>query len=163
MDIFENAFKNLNDIIEADSKIKKKIRIVLNQHVLEDYDKAEVHYDEIRADHTDIEKIAKNISKNPKIVSRVKNHIFYMEHDIIYMDVAQKKRLDADPEIVNSWSRMTLGDFVEADMKLFRHEQMESILVSRQGMNQTSAHNKTIALGYDWNPEEAYDGNPGEN
>lgn len=57
---------------------------------------------------------------------------------------------------------MCKGDFVPSDIKLFEHEQVESILVKRKELDYNSAHKETLARGYTWNPEEAYNGDPGE-
>jgi len=159
-DIFINAFNSIDEILSIDIDAKKQlVRTVLSAKKVEDWDRAEGYYEQIRQDLTDVQLISDNLSKPHRIVSRVKDHIFYREHQIVIDDVVEIRKLDADPEIVNCWSRLCEGDYVSEDLKLFLHEQVESIIEIRQKVSQTIAHKRTIELGYDWNPDEAYNGN----
>ncbi|AGQ30855.1 hypothetical protein [Serratia liquefaciens] len=158
-DAAQDALDFLDEIISSDLENASTIlRVVLDPNKLENWDKAVELYEAIRQDTSDVAKIAENIQKPESVVSRVKEHIFYKKHRIVINDIDEYRRLDADPEIVNSWSRMTEGDHVDEDEKLFRHEQLESIIVMRKDVSQTEAHRTTIACGYTWNPEEAYNG-----
>ncbi|CAI1819852.1 Uncharacterised protein [Serratia fonticola] len=159
-EIFINAFDSIDEILSIDIDAKSNsVRRVLTSDKVEDWEKAEKCYEQIRQDFDDVEIIAANLSKSPRIVNRVKDHIFIREHQIVIDDVTEFRRLDADPEIVNCWSRLCMGDYVGEDLKLFLHEQVESIIEIRLKVSQTVAHLKTIQLGYDWNPDEAYHGN----
>lgn len=164
-DIFVKAFQSIDEILSVDIDVKAQnsARKILDANKLEDWDRAELIYDEIRNDLSDVPKIACNLRKPERIVVRVKEHIFIREHQIVIDDVAEMRRLDADPEIVNVWSRLCEGDFVESDVSLFKHEQLESIIELRQKVSQTTAHRKTVLLGYDWNPDEAYYGDSSAN
>lgn len=158
-DAILRALDSLDDILASDlESIQPSPRRVLDPNKLSDWDKASEYYEEIRQDESDVEKIAANIGKKKAIVSRVKDHIFYKEHRIVIDDIEEYRRLDEDPEIVNSWYRLRDGDFVTEDENLFCHEQLESILVIRRKLSQTEAHLTTIAAGYCWNPDEAYNG-----
>lgn len=164
-DIFLKALKSIDEIFSGDVLGKDTLtRTVIKREtntnkILEAYDKAEVFYEEIRNDADDVALISSNIGTPRDIVSRVKEHIFVRKHNIEINQILEFRRLDADPEIVNSWSRLREGDFVNSDEKLFRHEQVESILELRERITQTEAHRRTVALGYDWDPDEAYNGN----
>jgi len=161
-DIFNTYLSSLDSILSEESTLKnKKARQVLDQNDSDSWDDADKHYDEIRQDISDIARICFNISETEKVVTRVKDHIFFREHIFIKDDIAEKRRFDADPEIVNVWSRITEGDYVPSDIDLFKHEQVESILERRKGLDYVQAHTETIKLGYNWNPEEAYDGDSG--
>lgn len=162
-DIFKRFLNDLDEIAfnDAPSSIDS-VRMLLDESKDEDWEKAKEIYEEIRVDLTDISKISVNLQKTERIVTRVKDHLFFKEHIIIVDDVIEKRRLDADPEIVNSWSRLCVGDFVPSDVDLFAHEQVESILVKRKELDYKSAHKEALARGYTWNPEEAYNGDPGE-
>lgn len=158
-DIFLRAFESLDDILSSDLKNDVPLpKRILDPNKLKDWERADDFYEEIRQDQSDIHKIAINIDKPVVIVSRVKDHIFYKTHKIVIDDIIEFRRLDSDPEIVNSWCRLRDGGHVSQDEDLFRHEQLESILVVRKGLTQTEAHSLTINAGYQWNPDEAYYG-----
>jgi hypothetical protein len=164
-DIFIKAIQSIDEIFSLDIEVKANISVrkVLDANKIEDWDRAELIYDEIRKDLSDIPKIASNLRKPERIVVRVKEHIFIREHKIVIDDVEDIRRLDADPDIVNVWSRYCEGDFVKSDLDLFKHEQLESIIEMREQVSQTEAHRKTVLLGYDWNPDEAYYGDSSTN
>lgn len=163
-DVFIKALESIDEILSIDinakdSFVRQVIKTETFAQIEASWDKAEEFYDEIRKDTEDIDLISQNLLKSPAIVSRVKEHIFVKMHYIEIDEIVQFRRLDADPEIVNSWSRMKQGDLVESDLKLFRHEQLESIIELRKNVTQTEAHKLTLQSGYDWNPDEAYNGN----
>ncbi|UKY36464.1 hypothetical protein [Pantoea dispersa] len=162
-DIFNRFFNDLSEILTEESENRSfKTRKVLNEEVDEDWVKAGEYYEQIKSDSEDVHKICRNLNETHRVVTRVKDYLFVREHIIISNDVEEKRCFDPDPEIVNAWSRLTVGDFVDSDKKLFKHEQVESILVKREGMDYQSAHLETIRRGYDWKPEEAYNGDPGK-
>jgi len=161
-DIFNTYLSSLDAILSEESELKRRtVRSVLDQNDADSWDDAVKHYDAIRQDITDIERICVNISEARRVVNRVKDHVFFREHTFIVDDIAVKRRFDADPEIVNAWSRLTEGDHVSSDLELFKHEQVESILERRKGLDYVQAHTETVKLGFNWNPEEAYDGDSG--
>lgn len=161
-DAFNKYLSDLDAILSEESCLKlQKARIVLDQNDSDSWDDAEKKYEEIRIDINDIDKICLHISETKRVVTRVKDHVFFREHIFIVDDIVEKKRFDPDPEIVNAWSRLTEGDHVESDVDLFKHEQVESILERRKGLDYVQAHTQAISLGYNWNPEEAYDGDSG--
>lgn len=161
--IFSKFLEDLSEISKDITTFSQQsVRMVLDESKDEHWDLAEEIYNEIRSDITDVQKISENIKKTERIVLRVKKHLFYEEHLIVSSDVLEKRRLDADPEIVNSWCRLRDGDFVESDLRFFEHEQVESIIEKRKQLTYKQAHLETEALGYVWKPEEAYDGNPGK-
>lgn len=162
-DIFKRFLSDLDEIaFDVEPSPIENVRMLLDESKDEDWERAKEVYEEIRADITDIGKISVNLNKTERVVTRVKDHLFFKEHIIIINEVIEKRRLDADPEIANSWSRLCEGDFVPSDVNLFEHEQVESILVKRKELDYKSAHKETLARGYTWDPQEAYNGDPGE-
>lgn len=160
--IFERFLLDLDEIINEDVTLKaSKVRKVLDESNPEHWEVANTHYDEIRADVEDVKKICLNIKETERVVTRVKDYVFCKEHVIITDSIEEKRRLDSDPEIVNAWSRLTEGDFTPTDIEFFKHEQVESILEKRKSLDYRSAHVETLNLGFKWNPEEAYNGDPG--
>lgn len=161
--IFDRFLNDLDEQTSSEDLVSiTHVRMLLDESNNDDWEKAKQCYEEIRIDLSDINKISVNIKKTERVVTRVKDHLFFQEHIIIVDDIIEKRRLDEDPEIVNSWSRLCEGDFVPSDIDLFEHEQVESILVKRKELDYKSAHEETLARGYTWNPEEAYNGDPGE-
>lgn len=160
--IFERFLLDLDEIINEEVTLKaSKVRKVLDESNDEHWSAADTHYDEIRADVEDVKRICFNIKEAERVVTRVKDHVFYKEHVIVTDNIEEKRRLDSDPEIVNAWSRLTEGDFTQTDLDFFKHEQVESILEKRKSLDYKSAHIETLELGFKWNPEEAYNGDPG--
>ncbi|WP_410756479.1 hypothetical protein [Citrobacter youngae] len=160
--IFDRFLSDLDEIISTEVTLKaSKVRKVLDESNDEHWVIAETYYEEIRSDLADVQKICTNIDESERVVTRVKDHLFFNEHIIITDNIEEKRRLDSDPEIVNAWSRLTEGDFTPTDLSFFKHEQVESILEKRKKLDYRSAHLETLNLGYRWNPEEAYDGDPG--
>jgi hypothetical protein len=51
--------------------------------------------------------------------------------------------------MAESWERMTLGEEIDSDEVLLKHEILESDLVINQGMNQLDAH-KIAQNKYPW-------------
>ncbi|WP_341266204.1 hypothetical protein WKC53_08645 [Morganella morganii] len=117
------------------------------------FELAEAEYENIRNDPDDIQRISDTTGKDIDIISRVKTHIFYAEHDITYQDGSVvRKRLDEDPEIVNSWVRLREDCCIQSDHDFIAHEERESYLVIFQGMGYNEAHKLTISEGLTWCP-----------
>ena len=113
-----------------------------------DWDLAETAYDIIRNTKDDIASIAKNINIRPSAVARVKNHLFFLTHQLD----EKVARFDADPLIANAWYRLQSGTHTTSDLALFQHELFESKF---EGIFKTIyriAHNAAEQSGRKWNP-----------
>ena len=113
------------------------------------YDLAEDAYVAIRADSADIAAISKNTGFAESRVARVKDHVFFKQHELD----SGFKRFDADPDMVNSWNRLTKGDLVKSDIDLLRHEIFESKFEGIFKTNYRQAHDAAIRAGRTWLPE----------
>jgi hypothetical protein len=123
-------------------------RSVLNPGTIEGWDAAELAYDSIRASSTDVAAIARNSGISESRIARIKDHIFFKEHQL---DTGLR-RFDADPDIVNAWSRLEVGDHVSSDVSLLRHEIFESRFESLYRTNYRTAHEAAIRSGRTWQP-----------
>ncbi|HFQ8575127.1 MULTISPECIES: hypothetical protein [Klebsiella pneumoniae complex] len=157
----ESALQSLYDIlnsetIEASSSAQKTIqKTISTSDYLKAYDLAEIEYERIRNDYSDIEKISNNLDKDSDVVERVKNHIFFNEHEIHYQDSSVRfGRLDADPAIVNAWDRIVCDNCIDTDYHFFAHEEYESLIAQNDGVTYNEAHNLTIEAGFIWDPKE---------
>ncbi|MBD1229604.1 hypothetical protein IQ211_19340 [Xenorhabdus griffiniae] len=110
------------------------------------WEKAEKHYDNIRADSSDIAAIAKNTGWKESHIARIKDHVFFKEHQLD----RGVGRFDADPGMVNAWSRLKKGDHVQSDINLLRHEYFESKFEGIFRTNYRTAHDKTESTGRIW-------------
>jgi len=124
-------------------------RQVLDPRNIKSWDAAEDAYKLIRADKSDVSLIAKNTDISESRVARIKNHIFEKEHQL-NLGV---RRFDADPEIVNAWSRLKTGDFVKSDVDLLRHEIFESKFEGIFRTDYRTAHDAAIRAKRFWSPE----------
>lgn len=153
----ENA---LNDIFQyisdADSSVSITRTINTDPENYEKaYELAEVEYERIRNDPSDVNKISCNLSKEEHIVLRVKNYIFFDEHTIVYQDNSTRYcRLDADPEMVNAWDRLAADTFIESDLAFFAHEEYESSIAKTNMLTYNDAHKATIEAGFIWEIKE---------
>ncbi len=86
-----------------------------------DFEGAEEAYKVIRKTD-DIADIAKHTGMKDFQVRRIKEHLFFKEHQL---DDAVR-RFDADPEITNSWQRLQNGSHTKKDIQLLNHELFES-------------------------------------
>ncbi|PHM51885.1 hypothetical protein [Xenorhabdus hominickii] len=123
-------------------------RQVLNPDSAIGWEKAEKFYDKIRADYTDISTIVKNTGWKEFIIARIKDHVFFREHELGY----GKGRFDADPEMVNAWERLKKGDFVKSDIELLRHEYFESRFERIFSTDYITSHIAAVKSGRDWKP-----------
>ncbi len=115
-----------------------------------DHDAAEVAYDAIRADPSDIASIARNTGMSESRVDRIKDHVFFKEHQLD----DGLMRFQADPEMANAWSRLSAGNHVNADIKLLNHEIFESKFEGIFKTNYRTAHDAAIRSGRLWVPGE---------
>lgn len=97
---------------------------------------ADMYYEEIRKRTTDAQAIAKNTNYTVKEISKIKNYLFYEQHDL----EDGYRRFDPSFEIATSWQRLIDNKILPHDLTLLKHELMEMELVSN-GMTQNSAHN----------------------
>jgi hypothetical protein len=97
-------------------------------------------YEEVRKRKTDVEAIAGNTGFDRDIIQKIKNHIFYAEHDLGY-DVPV--HFDPDYNMAVSWQRLSEGtDIQEEDYLLLRHEYLELTLMETEGLKYEEAHIK---------------------
>ena len=98
---------------------------------------AVLYYEEIRKNHSDVEKIAKNTGFTYDQVLLVKNYLFMDAHDL----GGSIQRFDESFEIAESWRRMAFSpaDIQNHDITLLNHELMEMRLVN-EGLTQDEAH-----------------------
>lgn len=89
-------------------------------------------YDKIIECKDDIIKIANRYQLSCEDVERAKDYAFGK-------GVLQNQFIP-DLRMAKSWERMTLGEEIDSDEVLLKHEILESDLVINQGMNQLDAH-----------------------
>jgi hypothetical protein len=89
-------------------------------------DWADARWEEIRACADDVQKIAKNTGLPEFKIKRIKKHVFFDEHIRNIGEHEFIARFDADIEMVQSWDRLCVGDFVVNDITLLNHEYCES-------------------------------------
>lgn len=131
------------------SMLQTGARQVLDPQSLRGWDRAEAAYVTIRESTTDVAAISRSTGLPESQVSRIKDHLFYKEHQLD----AGLARFDADPGIVNAWSRLERGDHVASDLDLLRHEIFESRFEGIFGTNYRTAHDATIRSGRTWTGE----------
>jgi hypothetical protein len=94
-----------DDVVSSVSLRQTGARQVIDPNGgLRAYDLAEVSYDLIRRDSSDIAAIVKNTGWSETRIASVKDHVFFNEHTLD----SGLRRFDADPEMLNAWSRLTL-------------------------------------------------------
>jgi len=134
---------------EAASQLQTGARqVIRNPNTGEAFDRAEIYYDTIRADTTDVSAIADNTGIPSADIQQIKEHLFFKDH---LLD-SGPRRFDADPQIANAWSRLATGDFVPSDLDLLNHELFESNYEMAHGVDYRTAHTATLQAGYPWNP-----------
>lgn len=102
---------------------------------------AETYYESVRKRNTknEITKIAQNTGFSQEDILVVYNHIFENK----YVLGGVHKRFDPDYDMAISWERLFSGKNIqEHDLILFKHELMESKLMS-QGVDYDTAHGET--------------------
>ena len=114
-------------------------------------------YDNIRADSTDIDLIAKNTGLKPENIEKVKNHVFYDEHLLDkYVDYgipAEKRRFDSSLEQSQAWERLKTGSYTEDDITWLKHETAERWYENKNSAGYTESHDAA---------EKKWTGNPWE-
>ncbi|HDS4100537.1 TPA: hypothetical protein ACKRC9_000427 [Proteus mirabilis] len=130
------------------SKIKQTGgRQVLDPESLAGWEKAEIFYNKIRSDPTDIAQIARNTGWKESHIARVKDHVFFKEHRLD----KGLSRFDADPSMVNAWERLKKGDYIKSDIDLLRHEYFESRFEGIFSTIYRVSHDAAERAGRVWN------------
>jgi hypothetical protein len=124
-------------------------RQMLDPKSLKGWDKVDEIYDGIRANSADVSAIAKNTGMPEARISRIKEHVFFNEHQLD----SGSRRFDADIDIANSWSRLREGDFVKSDLDLLQHERFEAKYEAIFKTDYRTAHDAAIRSGRTWTPE----------
>lgn len=124
-------------------------RQLLNPNSLRSWDLADDAYASIRSNSADVAKVAENTGWSESRVARIKEHVFFNEHQLD----SGFRRFDADPDIVNAWSRLTTGDHVAGDINLLRHEIFESKFEGIFKTDYRTAHEAALRAGRTWTPE----------
>jgi hypothetical protein len=111
---------------------------------LPDLDQADLAYEAIRSDDTDIARIAQNIGCKAASIQKIKDHLFlashlldrYVSHGI----PAECRRFDSDIRIAAAWRRLSEGTIMLRDLQLLRHEAAEAWYMRRHGPSYSMAH-----------------------
>ena len=112
----------------------------LNPDSIEAEQHAFRYYGLVRSMKTDCKRIAANTGFREQDIQRVKNHIFYKEHELYDGEVS---RFYPSYHMAQSWQRLIDGrDIQTRDIILLNHEFLESI-IEAEGFNAQVAH--TIA------------------
>jgi hypothetical protein len=104
-------------------------------------------YQKIR-ETDDIEIIAGNTGFSQNKIAKIKQHIFFQEHQLD----DNIRLFDPDPDIADSWFRLQKGDYNDQDLKLLDHEYFEARFEGIFKTDYRTAHNATIKSGRLWNP-----------
>ncbi|MES9903022.1 MAG: LysM domain-containing protein, partial [Sedimenticola sp.] len=112
---------------------------------------ADIQYDAIRANGSDITKIAENTGWAESRIARIKDHVFFKEHQLS----SGVRRFDSDVDMANAWNRLETGDFVKSDIDLLRHEIFEAKFEGIFKTDYVKAHEATISprVNRTWTPE----------
>lgn len=108
---------------------------------------AESHYDSIRQMKSDVSQISKNTGFTEKVITKIKQHVFYNnKHILQYAGIGL---LDADYDMAVAWQRLINGNFEKRDILLLKHEYLESGIEKRYNLTNKQAHDITTKK-YDW-------------
>ena len=112
---------------------------------------AELYYEEIRNNHSDVKRIAANTGFTSEQILLIKNYLFVDAHELD----GGFKRFDVSFEIAESWRRLAFDpDNIQPhDITLLNHELMEMRLMN-DGSTQDEAHTIT-SRKYDYAKESA--------
>jgi hypothetical protein len=103
-----------------------------------DWDEADLIYELIRKE-TDTLKISQNTGIQQHMIDRIKQHLFFKDDHIKWEGLG---RMDADPLIANAWRRLQNNTHTEADLKLIKHEYLESKFESIFKTDLETAHRR---------------------
>jgi hypothetical protein len=105
-------------------------------------------YDSIRRNAFDVAEIARNTGWLEFRIKRIKDHLFYRQHQLDYGFA----RFDPDPDIADAWMRLEQGNFNTEDLRLLEHEYFESRFEGIFYTNYRTAHEATERSGRLWSP-----------
>ena len=117
---------------------------------------AKMFYEEIRHNHSDVERIARNTGFSIEDVLHVKNFLFI---DVHLLEDGEIKRFDESFPIAESWRRLAFEPKLiqKHDITLLHHEIYERKLMA-QGLSQKEAHEKASKkYNYPKEVEEFYE------
>lgn len=97
---------------------------------------AERYYGLVRSMTTDVARIAENTGYSEDAIQRIKNFIFYDEHDL---GDPEPRRFDPSFAMAQSWQRLINGNPEPHDLIMLQHEILEKELMD-DGMTQYAAH-----------------------
>lgn len=88
---------------------------------------------------TDCRRIAENTGFREQDIQRIKNHVFYNEHELYDGEIA---RFYPSYQMSQSWQRLIDGRHIQNyDIILLNHEFLESV-IEAEGFNAGEAHMK---------------------
>ncbi len=95
------------------------------------------YYESVRHMKTDCRRIAANTGFRKEDIARIKNHVFYAEHELYD---GEKGRFYPSYHMAQSWQRLIDGRNIQPrDIVLLNHEFLESVIES-EGFNAQGAH-----------------------
>ena len=98
------------------------------------------YYGLVRSMKTDCKRIAHNTGFREEDIQRIKNHVFYREHELYD---GEKGRFYPSYHMAQSWQRLIDGrNILERDRILLNHEFLESVIES-EGFVSYVAHMMT--------------------
>jgi len=104
-------------------------------------------WEKIRLSNDDIHKIALHTGIKKSIIEAVKKHLFYLEHT----RMSTLQRFDPCADILDTWNRLTNGNFGVFDLELLQHKYYESILMNIGKLEYEAAHAVTMQF-FPWHP-----------
>ncbi|MBD2504173.1 hypothetical protein [Anabaena azotica] len=108
-------------------------------------------YNTIRGTADDIVAIARTTGWAEFRIRRIKDHIFYRQHQLD----DRFDCFDPDPDIADAWFRLQQGNYLPEDLRLLEHEYFESRFEVIFNTDYRTAHNATLNSGRLWSPPEA--------
>lgn len=96
----------------------------------------------------DVANIARNTGWTEYRIQRVKDHVFYRQHQLD----DRVDYFDPDPDIADAWIRLQQDNFIAEDLRLLEHEYFESRFERIFRTNYRIAHEATLRSGRVWNP-----------
>lgn len=105
-------------------------------------------YNKIRSSSDDIGEIAKNTGWLEFQIQRIKNHLFYRQHQLD----DGVRCFDPDPDIADAWIRLSEGQYIMEDLRLLQHEYFESKFEGIFRTDYRTAHEAALRSGRQWNP-----------
>lgn len=117
---------------------KKTIGVVpgLDPEYVRQEEHAKLYYEEIRKRKSDVAKIAKNVKMSTKEIEAIKQHVFFVEHELS----GGVKRFAESYKISEAWRRLQSSDFLPEDELLLKHEYLELTLMKELGYTYEKAH-----------------------